>query len=154
MVPEAKLEQSDQGLVPQGAGWYVLNMRDAEWRHVDRRGAVCVMSGTIQGWRRESDELGVNAFVLGPGEPMAVYHWEADQEDFLVLSGQPVLIVDVVSERHSTGTLLWRAFKDPKQIQGQLGHSDPAIGMALYVENTPEAENEAAHLLGGLLRDR
>jgi len=31
-------------------------------------------------------QVGVNLFVLGPGEPMSMYHWEADQEDFLVLS--------------------------------------------------------------------
>ena len=29
-----------------------------------------------------------------PGEPMAMYHWEADQEGFLVLSGEAVLIVE------------------------------------------------------------
>ena len=26
--------------------------------------------------------------------PMAMYHWEADQEDFLVLAGQAVLLVE------------------------------------------------------------
>ena len=31
---------------------------------------------------------------LEPGEPMAMYHWEADQEDFLVLSGEALLIVE------------------------------------------------------------
>ncbi len=94
MVPEAKLEQTEHGLSPRGAGWYVLNMRDAEWRHAAGRGAVCVVSDDFEGWRRKSDELGVNAFVLGPGEPMAMYHWEADQEDFLVVSGEAVLIVE------------------------------------------------------------
>jgi uncharacterized cupin superfamily protein len=32
--------------------------------------------------------------VLGPGEPMSMYHWEADQEDFLLLSGEALLIVE------------------------------------------------------------
>jgi uncharacterized cupin superfamily protein len=32
--------------------------------------------------------------MLGPGEPMAMYHWETDQEDFLVLSGEVLLIVE------------------------------------------------------------
>jgi uncharacterized cupin superfamily protein len=31
--------------------------------------------------------------VLAPGEPMAMYHRETDQEDFLVLAGEAVLIV-------------------------------------------------------------
>ncbi len=39
-------------------------------------------------------QVGINLFVLAPGEPMAMYHWEADQEDFLVLSGDAVLIVE------------------------------------------------------------
>lgn len=94
MVPEAELEQTEHGLAPAGAGWYVLNMRDAEWRHAEGRGAVCVVSDDFDGWRREADQLGVNPFVLMPGEPMAMYHREADQEAFLVVSGEAVLIVE------------------------------------------------------------
>jgi hypothetical protein len=33
MVPEAKLEKTEHGLVPKGEGWFVLNMRHAVWRH-------------------------------------------------------------------------------------------------------------------------
>ena len=43
MVPESKLEKTEHGLIPKGEGWFVLNMRDAVWRHVDGRGAVCVV---------------------------------------------------------------------------------------------------------------
>jgi uncharacterized cupin superfamily protein len=93
VVPEAKLEKTEHGLVPKGEGWFVLNMRDAEWRHVDGRGAVCVVADDFEGWR-QLEQLGVNPFVLGPGEPMAMYHWEADQEAFLVVSGEAVLIVE------------------------------------------------------------
>ena len=32
--------------------------------------------------------------MLGPGEPIGMYHWEANQEDFLVLSGEGLLIVE------------------------------------------------------------
>ncbi len=32
--------------------------------------------------------------MLRPGEPQAMYHWETDQEGFLVLSGEAVLIVE------------------------------------------------------------
>jgi uncharacterized cupin superfamily protein len=68
-------------------------MRDAVWRHVDGRGAVCVALDDFEGERR-FEQLGVNAFVLSPGEPMAMYHWETDQEDFLVVSGEAVLIIE------------------------------------------------------------
>jgi len=94
MAPESKLEKTEHGLVPTGEGWYVLNMRDAEWRHADGRGAVCVVADDFEGWRREYGQLGVNPFVLMPGEPMARYHWEADQEAFLVVSGEALLIVE------------------------------------------------------------
>ncbi len=94
MVPEASLERTEHGLVPRGGGWYVLGMRDAEWRHAEGRGAVCVVSDDFEGWRRTGDQLGVNVFVLEPGEAMAMYHREADQEDFLVVSGKAVLVVE------------------------------------------------------------
>ena len=93
MTPESKLEQTEHGLVPTGEGWFVLGMRDAVWRHVDGRGAVCVVGDDFEGERR-FEQFGVNPFVLMPGEPMAMYHWEADQEDFLVISGEAVLIVE------------------------------------------------------------
>jgi mannose-6-phosphate isomerase-like protein (cupin superfamily) len=93
VVPEAPLERTEHGLVPQGEGWYVLNLRDAEWRHLDGRGAVCVAADDFEGERRPL-QLGVNAFVLGPGEPMAMYHREADQEGFLVVSGEAVLVLE------------------------------------------------------------
>ncbi len=99
MVPESKLEKTEHGLAPRGGGWYVLNMRDAEWRHADGRGAVCVVGDDFEGWRRDADQLGVNPFVLEPGEPMSMYHREADQEAFLVVSGEALLIVEG-EERH------------------------------------------------------
>ncbi len=94
MVPESKLEKTDHGLTPTDASRYVLNLRNAEWRHADDRGAVCTVADDFEGWRRESAQLGVNPFVLQAGEPMAMYHWETDQEDFLVVAGEALLIVE------------------------------------------------------------
>jgi uncharacterized cupin superfamily protein len=93
MVPESKLEKTEHGLVPKGGGWFVLNMRDAVWRHVDGRGAVALIADDFEN-EPNFEQLGINPFVLAPGEPMAMYHWEADQEDFLVVSGEAVLIVE------------------------------------------------------------
>jgi len=67
MVPESKLEKTEHGLVPKSEGWFVLDMRDAEWRHVDGRGAACVVADDFEGWR-QLDQLGVNPFVLRSGE--------------------------------------------------------------------------------------
>src|SRR5436189_384018 len=93
MVPESKPARTEYGLVPSGEGWYVLGLRDAELRHADSRCAVCLALDDFEG-ERQADQLGVNPFVLGPGEAMAMYHWEADQEDFLVVAGEAILIVE------------------------------------------------------------
>jgi uncharacterized cupin superfamily protein len=89
MVPEAPLEQTEHGLVPAGRGWFVLNARHARW--FDRRGQG--YTPALQG-RGDFAQLGLGLNVLEPGEPMTMYHWETDQEDFLVLSGEALLIVE------------------------------------------------------------
>ena len=89
MVPEAPLEPTDHGLVAKGDGWFVLNARDARWFPSEGRGAFCIFEG-----EREFAQVGIHLVTLAPGEPMAMYHWEADQEDFLVLSGEALLIVE------------------------------------------------------------
>lgn len=89
MAPEAPLEQAEHGLVPSGEGWFVLNARQAPWRHAQGRGGVSDFEG-----EHEFPQVGINLFVLEPGEPMSMYHWEADQEDFLVLAGEGLLIVE------------------------------------------------------------
>jgi uncharacterized cupin superfamily protein len=88
-MTEARLEQTETGVVPAVEGWFVLNARDARWYDRGPRGAVCAFEH-----EPEFEQLGVNLFVLGPGQPMSMYHWEADQEDFLVLSGEALLIVE------------------------------------------------------------
>jgi uncharacterized cupin superfamily protein len=89
MVPEAPLEQTEHGLVAAGEGWFVLNARDARWRHRPGRGEALPFEG-----RTDFPQVGINLFVLGPGEPIGMYHWEANQEDFLVLSGEALLLVE------------------------------------------------------------
>jgi uncharacterized cupin superfamily protein len=74
-------------------GWFVLNLRDADWKHADGRGAVCLALDDFEDLRRPV-QYGINPFVLMPGEPMSMYHWEGDQEAFLVLSGEAVLVVE------------------------------------------------------------
>jgi uncharacterized cupin superfamily protein len=89
MVPEAPLEPTENGLVPKGDGWFVLNARDVAWRAAEGRGAY----GSFEG-EPEFGQVGIHLVALEPGDAMAMYHWEADQEDFLVLSGEALLIVE------------------------------------------------------------
>jgi uncharacterized cupin superfamily protein len=89
MVPEARVEETDTGHVAVGDGWFVVNARDGRWYHADGRGAVLPFEGET-----DFPQVGINLYVLPPGVAMSMYHWEADQEDFLVLAGNPLLLVE------------------------------------------------------------
>lgn len=88
MVPEADLKQSAHGLEPSGEGWFVLNVRDAKWLD-GHFGAYTRFEGEPRFTR-----LGFNIGVLAPGQAACYYHGEGEQEDFLVLQGECVLLVE------------------------------------------------------------
>jgi uncharacterized cupin superfamily protein len=101
MADEAPLADTGGGLVPQGEGWFVLSARDAAWMKHDVFGARCGFEadGRIVKERPELEvqqhaQLGVKLQVLLPGKPSTMYHRESDQEGFLVLSGECLLIVE------------------------------------------------------------
>jgi uncharacterized cupin superfamily protein len=91
MTSQAHLEQTEHGLVPGGDGWFVLNATEARWREREGRGLRCIFEG-----EPAFGQIGTSLYVLGPGEPIGMYHWEADQEDFLVLAGEALLIIEGV----------------------------------------------------------
>jgi uncharacterized cupin superfamily protein len=91
-VSEAPLESTEHGLAPAGRGWFVVNAHDAIWIERPGRGAYCEFEGLED--KAGFSQLGINLQVLGPGEPMSMYHFENDQEDFLVLDGEPLLIAE------------------------------------------------------------
>ena len=88
MPKESRLRPTPGGKVPDGAGWFVLNAREARW-----------LTGDFGAYTRfEGDDrfphLGINIGVLEPGQPACYYHAENNQEDFLVLSGQCLLLIE------------------------------------------------------------
>lgn len=89
-MPEARLEDSGSGLVPAGDGWFVVNVRDAEWWTSKTFGSGCVFESQEAGF----PQLGINISVVEPGESNCLYHSENQQEAFLVLSGECKLLVD------------------------------------------------------------
>ena len=80
--------------MPDGEGWFVLNARDARWWQSERLGRSAALEG-----EPEFPEVGFNINVLLPGQPNGMYHGESGQEDFLVLSGECILILEG-EERH------------------------------------------------------
>lgn len=74
--------------MPAGDGWFVLNARDARWLD-GHFGAYTRFEGEARFPR-----LGFNIAVLEPGQPACYYHGEDEQEDFLVLAGECLLLIE------------------------------------------------------------
>jgi uncharacterized cupin superfamily protein len=120
-VAEARLEDG----VPRTAGWFVVNARNARWVHNEMR-AVCGFGG--QG-EAHFDDLGIGLYCLAPGKPMAIYHHEAGQEDFLVLRGRCLLIVEGQERTLETWDFVHCPPRTPHTIIG--AGTEPALVLAV-----------------------
>jgi len=90
MIMEARLEQVETGVRPAGPGWFVVNARGVPWFETDGCGYYAVFEPADARF----DQIGVGIGILRPGEPNALYHREGAQEDFLVLSGECLLLIE------------------------------------------------------------
>jgi len=90
VVAEAPLSRAETGAFPEGEGWFVVNVRDARWYESDGLGFYV----TFEGENARFADLGFNLGILRPGEPSALYHAEEAQEDFLVLAGECLLLIE------------------------------------------------------------
>lgn len=120
-MSEALLEHG----VPQTAGWFVLNARDAPWMR-NEMGACCRFGGEGEA---HFDDVGVALYCLARGQAMAMYHHEAGQEDFLVLSGRCTLIVEGQERALERWDLFHCPARTPHTIVGA-GES-PALVLAV-----------------------
>jgi uncharacterized cupin superfamily protein len=91
MVPEARLVQRAGGLVPEGEGWFVVNAREARWWTHEAFGSATTFENEEE---TPFKEFGINIQILAPGQPNCMYHGENAQEDFLVLYGECLLLVE------------------------------------------------------------
>jgi uncharacterized cupin superfamily protein len=76
-------------------GWFVVNVRDAEW--LTSEGGDLKPTGsetTFETDEQPFEQLGIRLHVLPPGEPNGFYHAESQQEAFLVLRGECILVVE------------------------------------------------------------
>lgn len=92
MIREASLVHSPDGVVPEGEGWYVLNARDARWRQRETFGRAAFLEAEPMG--EIFTQLGFQLAVLQPGEPNGYYHRESVPEDFLVVHGECLLLIE------------------------------------------------------------
>ena len=137
-MTEAKLVPAENGgVIPEDAGWFVLNARDARWLE-GTLGAYCAWEGPDAA---RFPQVGINLNVLEPGIPMAMYHRENSQEDFLVLAGECVVIV----EGEERPLRQWDLFHCPSGVPHTIvGAGDgPALVLAVGARGTGEDQDLA-----------
>jgi uncharacterized cupin superfamily protein len=101
MVEEARLDDVGSGFAPVSPGWFVVNVGEAAWLRNDAFGGRCVFesSGRVLAERPDAEpqmfaDTGFTLAVLEPGKPSGMFHAESAQEDFLVLAGTCLLLVE------------------------------------------------------------
>jgi uncharacterized cupin superfamily protein len=106
MVTEARLERVASGLAPVTPGWFVVNTADAAWVNNEWSGGVCIFESDDYVLRGRPDlteyvkpNAGFTIRVVPPGHPSGGYHAESVDENFLILMGECVLIIED-QERH------------------------------------------------------
>ena len=81
-MQEAEIEQTPEGQVPAGDGWFILNLGEMAWETAPGFGAWLGFFA------------GAHVHVLQPGETNGLYHAEDAHEGFLVLSGECIAVVE------------------------------------------------------------
>jgi len=89
VIEEAGLRPTEHGQVPETDGWFVVNARDVHWQDDGEMGVYTPFAGDVR-----FPSVGINLAVLQPGQPNCMYHREGEQEDFLVLRGECLLLVE------------------------------------------------------------
>src|SRR5690242_7566813 len=135
MVPEAPLERTEEGgLVPKGPGWFVLNAREARWFDSDF-GPFTRFEGDRDG-PAHFDQVGINIGILQPGQPACMYHREDTQEDFLVLYGECVVLV----EEEERPMKQWDLFHSPPHTNHVLVGAGSGPCAVLAIGKRPDTE--------------
>ena len=105
-VEEAKLEDVGSGLAPVSPGWFVVNVAEAAWLRNDAFGGRCVFesNGRVLSERRSSSRSSSSSSASrwpcsSPASRPACTTRESSQEDFLVLAGTCLLLVEEQERR-------------------------------------------------------
>jgi uncharacterized cupin superfamily protein len=116
MSEEARLDEVGSGLAPVSPGWFVVNVGEAAWLRNDAFGGRCVFESSRRVLVERPDaepqmfaDTGFTLAVLEPGKPSGMFHAESAQENFLVLAGSCLLLV----EDHERPLRAWDFFHCP-----------------------------------------
>ena len=97
MVPEAPFQETNTGVQVAGEGWFVVNAPDLRWLEGEM-GLYTMFDSELARF----DQVGVNIGDPAAGRAECDVPAEDAQEDFLVLSGECVLVVEGEERRLKT----------------------------------------------------
>ncbi len=110
----------------QTRDWFVANVSELQWQE-NELGATCEFDKQ----RDRFNEFGINLTVLGPRQPMTMYHRERYEEGFLVLRGECLLIV----EGQEVPLRQWDYFHCPADVAHAIVGSGEGSSLVLAVGN-------------------
>lgn len=74
--------------------WFIVNAGDAAAGWVERPGAKLGRRAMLEPEGGRFEQIGIHLSVIAPGDHSTLYHAEEAQEDFLVLRGSCIAIVE------------------------------------------------------------
>jgi uncharacterized cupin superfamily protein len=146
VAPEAFLIDG----VPTEAGWFVVALAETPWE-TDRLSSRTRPGGE---GRAHFEQIGVALYRLEPGGAMSMYHHEAGQEDFLVLAGRPLLLVEEVERTLAPWDLVHCPPGTPHTIVNRADEPALIFAVGARVERGsaryPRSESARRHGVEGL----
>ena len=89
-MDEAPIRRTEAGDAVDGPGWFIVNIADARWERQAELGTYTVLGSDAAPF----PHYGIGVHVLQPGQANGRYHEESAQEDFIVLAGECLAIVE------------------------------------------------------------
>jgi uncharacterized cupin superfamily protein len=135
-VDEARIEETKQGRLPAGEGWFILNLGEMPWETVPGFG---VWRGFDWDQKPGEPGIGVHIHVLQPAENFGYYHAEAAQEGFIVLSGECLAVVEGQERRMRQ----WDYFHSPPgTAHAMIGGGDGPCVVLMFGSPDPRRKVE------------
>ena len=101
MTDEARLEQTDAGLVPAAGGWFVVNAADAPWGRSESFGTSCSFEGEerpLKAWDFVHCPAGTEHIFVGAGSgPCVIVMAGSRAEDTILYP------ISELAQKHGAG---------------------------------------------------
>jgi quercetin dioxygenase-like cupin family protein len=135
---EAKIEDTPAGRLPADDGWFILNLEEIGWNTIPGQGTWCVFESP----NARSETLGIGVHVLWPGDANGKYHFESEQEGFLVIAGECMAVVEGEERRLRTWDYL---HCPPETAHITIGAGDGPCAILMAGARLPDEELEYPH---------